>query len=74
MMIATIEKNALGACHPFLVKSPTGVSTPNQLKKLKTRSNTPETAVVISPGVSFLRSKTYPLFRALRTRIGHIGN
>jgi hypothetical protein len=44
-----------------------------QWKKLKTRSNTPETAVVISPGVNFLRSTTGSLSRAAVPTVGHIG-
>ena len=57
-----IEKKPLGPCHPFRLNDARPTSIPYQWKKLKTSSSTPLIAVVISPGVNFLRSKTYPLF------------
>ncbi len=66
---------APGLCHPLRLMVPNGPkSTLYQWKKLKTRSNTPETAVVISPGVNFFRSKTPTLSLSVHARRGHTGN
>src|SRR5215831_16436309 len=62
MRIAMIEKNASGDSQPLRLTEASVCpailnSTPYHLKKLKISRTTPEMAMVISPGVSFFRSK-----------------
>ena len=62
MRIAITEKNASGDCQPLrlaeaIVCPAILNSTPYHLKKLKISRTTPEMPIVISPGVSFFRSK-----------------
>src|SRR4051794_16190779 len=59
--MASTDQSAPGLCQPFRLNVPNGPrSTLYQWKKLKISNATPLTAVVISPGVNFLRSTNPP--------------